>query len=1403
MGPAEIEITADLSDALGWVLGAAPTAPEPVVVVAACLDALAKGYGLSESQMIVEDPLERADLPAPALEMLQSLLAAGGSEIDADALRNLLYTVFGQLAQDRDARRHLNSNQPLTEVGLLMVGQVYWNLEGTHDRPGLPIRPGKITKADRSGSRQVAADIPVPGVNMDFATMTWTARVNQKSRGKSSGQGFRNQGARLAVLAAQFLVGSHTWPLPDLDAAVLHHPPGGQGSPRVCSISWPGDQPPKATPAAARPEAAEAAQKPRSTRPDRPGEAQPAHSDTTRVLVGAPGEVGAGYQRRATDEEVEGLWADGGDRRIWLRGGPGLGKSYSARRVMQEAVADQSADHDELLIWVDSADAATVPEALSSAADRLRQQGVSVPGDSQDSAERRARALLGLLAVTTLRWLIVLDNADASSLIEAGLVPPGGNPNGRVLLTTRDPGHRIAGHGRVVTARLFTPREADEYLRNDAHLVGRSTGPLAAATHAQTSALAETVGHHPLALSVAASTIAANAMTVPDWIEEFTTAGALDTVADEPDTGGYPHLIGAAWQVALSRAGHGLPEGVVERAAMVAALQDPDGHPTWLWDRDSVADWVASGQTLTRRHGMPVAVQRLIDNGIVELRGGTWRGGHVAIHRLAARAVRELPDPAGLAQIAGILAKEWLLQLTANRSAAQPDVLHRSLRPIGALGDLLPTAARQTVTVLLGFRQPQPSRLFTRLTRERVDALEPYLRMGGASVRIELASTLLDLADQEATLGRPEQARTAYSRAADVYVQLVEDSSLHDDELASCLTSLGDIQVKLGNPAQSRAHWERAATLLERLADTTSDTDRISRYLSGLVTLHDLLGHQDRKAETLVRAEELLTRSPDDLASSAGLPEVLHQGRTWRILAELMEQAGRLDTAKECLSRAATVYEEFRDLGDLMDRQWAEVLQELALLHATTGEWSDAERLLARLTDISQIDPEDSTGEQDKFEHRRREALVLLASVQTHLGHRDDARQSMARAASQYPEHTTDDDDPFDFPLDVYDALSATMLHTSLEQALAASLAMNRWEEAQGLSGYLVDLAQRAADAAPGDTQAEEALAGAHLYKGAILYDQGAWDLAEADLARAVDIFHLLSELDPESTDTQRNLARALYWQARSLDRAGRAHEGLDAMTRSVSAYRRLFEQAPDDWEPAVNLTDSLTMLGLMELALGNRDEAVACQEESIPILSRLAAQSPDDDTAQIALADALLSLGRTQIPRPEVAVETLRRAKQIYLEVVVRQAPEEQETRVSLATTCMALYVALKEVDCLEEALRHLNEAVTDLRALADRAPDDRDLQSKLAQALGALGEQHAKSGRQQQAVDCLSRSANILQLLHDLNPDECPDTLILVLFSLAESLRDLGRTDEADQVDARARDLTDQYPDEDDQDS
>ena len=153
MAGEELKITVDVSDALSWVLGAAPTSPEPVVLLATYLDALAKSYGLSESPRVVEDPLERAAPPAGALPVLRHYLADEGADLDADCLRDRLYTVLVDLAESRDARKTLNRNQPLNQVGLLTAGQVYWNLEGTEDRFRLPIRPRPISQARLAARR--------------------------------------------------------------------------------------------------------------------------------------------------------------------------------------------------------------------------------------------------------------------------------------------------------------------------------------------------------------------------------------------------------------------------------------------------------------------------------------------------------------------------------------------------------------------------------------------------------------------------------------------------------------------------------------------------------------------------------------------------------------------------------------------------------------------------------------------------------------------------------------------------------------------------------------------------------------------------------------------------------------------------------------------------------------------------------------------------------------------------------------------------------------------------------------------------------------------------------------------------------------------------------------------------
>src|SRR5690606_34509612 len=118
---------------------------------------------------------------------------------DADGLRDRLYDHALGLSCDQEARRVVNS-KTFGEVDLLMAVQVYWNLEHTKRRSELPIQSGQPIQHAGEKSQ---ADIKVPLIGLDFATMPWTKRAKQQAQGKSSGQSFRNQGARIAVLLAQ------------------------------------------------------------------------------------------------------------------------------------------------------------------------------------------------------------------------------------------------------------------------------------------------------------------------------------------------------------------------------------------------------------------------------------------------------------------------------------------------------------------------------------------------------------------------------------------------------------------------------------------------------------------------------------------------------------------------------------------------------------------------------------------------------------------------------------------------------------------------------------------------------------------------------------------------------------------------------------------------------------------------------------------------------------------------------------------------------------------------------------------------------------------------------------------------------------------------------------------------
>jgi len=1370
-GGFELEIDADLFAAFRDVLGEVPATPEPVLGLSVYIHSLAKGYGLSDSQLLPAGQLGRVNVPVPARALVAHFLPDGG-----DALRDRLYDVFVELSENRGALDSLNRNSPLTEVGARMVAQVFWNLEATRRRRLLPIPAGQTVT---SAGREVPADIKVPGQNKDYGTMIWSERMKTGVRGlgagqayQSSGQGLRTKGARLAVLAARHLLATNPQPAPSLEGAVLASP---NQQKRRASIVWPHEERYAAAPqpVVTEPALEEDLAEDGSPVADNPG------VRSQRVLVGMPASVGPAYQRRGHDGEIDRVWSEEGERRVWLRGGPGLGKSYTARRVMHDAIAHQDDAGEELLIWVDSATPQAVREAYSAAVDSMPQLGVSVGAEAQHRVELQSRALLTVLARSTWRWLIVLDNADAGSLIDAGLIPPGGNPNGRVLITTLSRDHRLAANGRVIAVDLFTLDEAEAYLRAQCDPASGQPASLTRASETDTTALAAAVGRHPLALSIAAATIVTNAMDVSDWITEFQAAEKIDAAADARDGGGYPHLVGATWELALATASQGMPDGLVERAAMVAALQDPDGHPTWLWDRDTVTTWVTGGHTIPRHHGVPVVVQRLIDHGILQLRGDTWRQAKLAIHQLAARAVRELAHTKNLADLAAILTNEWLLQLTDRDRPAMPGTLHANIRPIAAL-PTLPDATADAASALLSFHSP-PHKRVHEVFASNLDELAPHLEAGGAVGLAELADSLQELAMDERTLGRLSEADARFERAEQIYQQLIDDRSVSDELRARYLTGLGRLQETLGRPHDAHKSRTRAVRLYERLTERDLDNHDLSSLVS-LVKLYDQLGHAEQKNRLLAQVDGYLKHAGSAVPAGTDLAIAVQSANSLRSLASQFRALGRNDEAADLLVQAIELYAATDPPAKLFARMaW----EELAQIRIETGKWHAAAQCLTEV--VATFSDADSR--------------VLLASVQLRLGHPDEVTANLSAVARPSTDgedepapHIEPSEDRDEWETDKHRLLRQINV-MRLRQLWVEATKLQRWHDAAGLSTSLLDVTQQHPDAALGDH--EKDLADAHQMLGLVLVRLGQWDESTDHLTRSAVIFEMLAEVEPDNEQLRLELARSLFWLGIVSSLLGRSDDATAHLGRSVLLWQELLTNSPADGAAVEGLTNALSELAAVHLGADHPDEAIDCYRRCADHWQALADRNVDALGPRRELASAVWDLGATyvKLDRPSDAISPLTRSVDAW-QAVIQLAPDDHLTRVKLGRARTVLGWIHHMLDDTETVLSLASLAVADLQLATQEGPDNYEAQGLLADALVLLSVSCHDRGHLADAADSIARAVNITQLLTDLDPGKHEPKLVQVLRLLADLQRELGRDHDATASAARIEDLVRRFP-------
>ncbi|MFF1409760.1 tetratricopeptide repeat protein [Streptomyces sp. NPDC058289] len=377
---------------------------------------------------------------------------------------------------------------------------------------------------------------------------------------------------------------------------------------------------------------------------------QVTYQAAARHAVSWPHQVGViprragSFQDRAEVQRLRSAVEGGGTAVLCqvLSGMGGVGKTQLAADHARRAWADGQVD---LLVWVTAATRQAVIDAYAQAAADILHTDPADP-------ERAAQAFLAWLepAPGRPRWLIVLDDvADPGDLRD--LWPPV-HDRGRTLVTTRRRDAALATHGSLVPVGLFTPAEATAHLQHALAAQGRrEPAP-------DLAALAQDLGHLPLALSQAAAYLVDTELSAADYRTRLADrARQLADLLPEPD-----HLpddqstpAAAAWSLSVDRADELRPAGLARPMLQLAAMLDPNGIPHQVLAGDLVLSHLTAQRSF-RHRGRPTPEPPAVTE---EEATGALRALHrlslidhspseahqaVRVHQIVQRAIR---DPLG------------------------------------------------------------------------------------------------------------------------------------------------------------------------------------------------------------------------------------------------------------------------------------------------------------------------------------------------------------------------------------------------------------------------------------------------------------------------------------------------------------------------------------------------------------------------------------------------------------------------------------------------------------------------------------------------------------------------------------------------------------------------------------
>lgn len=199
---------------------------------------------------------------------------------------------------------------------------------------------------------------------------------------------------------------------------------------------------------------------------------------------------------------------------IILSGSAGIGKTQIAK-----AFAHKNINNYNIAFWLDAE--RSIDEQIINLA-KLANKACKIFNEkpiiiSKRSIEETIDSLRNRLTNTKLTWILILDNVSDFKRIESLLEIKSKNSNGLTILTTRD-NEKDINNISMINIERFTRKDSIEFLNKLEDVEY---------TEEQLNSLAELLGDHPLALSLAFGYISsATNITIEDYIRLFKSRSA-------------------------------------------------------------------------------------------------------------------------------------------------------------------------------------------------------------------------------------------------------------------------------------------------------------------------------------------------------------------------------------------------------------------------------------------------------------------------------------------------------------------------------------------------------------------------------------------------------------------------------------------------------------------------------------------------------------------------------------------------------------------------------------------------------------------------------------------------------------------------------------------------------------